>query len=95
MKSNRRLVLYFDINKTTIMRDSFDDLPSVHAALCDIVAKFSWGTVSIKEEGEEQKKVWTLAHEQPSTNCPEEGMINYRTFIDDTYPKIEPTEEEE
>ena len=68
----RRLVLHFDINKTIVMKDSLDELPSVtltvslitnlsflYIKVCTIIAKIAWGKVVTKKvAADREEQIW-------------------------------------
>lgn len=45
----RRLVLHFDVNKTILMRDPYDNLYTPDVVVADLLARMTWGKMT---EGE-------------------------------------------
>ena len=105
--SKRHLVLHFDLNKTILTIDPYDNIPNTNIFVWDIIARMAWGEVVFnQEEGENQdwsqktdqdyrNATWVLKNNNLSQSPPEEGLISYREYLNKWFTYKSPTNDEE
>ena len=91
-----RLVLYFDINNTIIMKDQAKAIKSVELNVARIVAKSVWGKVTAAAE-ETEVATWELVYGELSWSKPETAkrskgseeaveLKSYADYLSEVYP---------
>jgi hypothetical protein len=87
----KRLILHFNIDKTIVMRDSFE-YNNPDYTLRDIFTQLIWGKPEVKGA----ETIFKLGHpelEFDRNNLPDPELISYKEFLDEQY-KLRTTEEE-
>ena len=103
----KHLVLHFDLNKTILTIDPYDNIPNTEYFVWDIIARMAWGEVIFKDnesthqdssqktDQDYREATWVAKSQTLSQNWPEDGLISYRNYLDKWFVYKPPTNDEE
>ena len=76
--NSRKLILYFDINKTVLISDKVKGL-DLRDCIKELTSQYAWGEV------DDQNK-WSLKHPELVFQCPNEKYISYYDYLEKNFP---------
>lgn len=91
------IVLNFDLNKTILAQDPYDNILTAEVAMAELIATRSWGQVVFKNSDDKpqdfaartpedyKQASWELKHEFLTADCPEAGLVSYRQFLNKAF----------